>query len=563
MAKTLLLADDSVTIQKVVSISFASENVQIVTVDNGDDAILKARELRPDVILADVVMPGKNGYEVCEAIKADASLRGVPVLLLTGTFETFDAERAAQAGAAGHVAKPFEAQTLVDQVNQLLAGPVTPAAPPAPTATPAPSAAAPQAAPSADPLEPLAAAPPGAGPRRSEEAFDFFDDTASELTEAAGDALPAADAGADALEFDSPDSAFAFGDDELSPLPQEPLPSAPLSPGAKPTPAEATVAIVPEAPPADATVAIVPEAPLATPTTAPVDAGDLTVIDPAILEPRDDFAVGPNDTDPLAEDPLEFAFEAAPSASPPTASDVGSDLGSDVESDVAALAPGEATDDLAGAALLDPDRSGDFAVSSSDLGSTLTGAYRIGAAPSEPAQPLATADVAPPAPVPLEPDEPTPPAIREPRFEAEAPVEPAPRALPDTEPEIRSEPPPAALPVQEVEAVTLGDPLPDPEPEPQPAPEARPQPEPEAQPAAPSVDTEQVLERIGPALRGQLHETLEKTAWDAFGQVTEQIVEKAVERVEAIAWEVIPQLAETLIREEIRKLQGEEENETR
>ena len=130
MSKTLLLADDSVTIQKVVAISFASEDLTIATVDNGDDAITRARELLPDVILADVVMPGKSGYEVCEAVKADPTLRHIPVLLLTGTFEAFDEERAQRAGAAGHVAKPFEAQALVQRVRELLE---TPVAAPAPT----------------------------------------------------------------------------------------------------------------------------------------------------------------------------------------------------------------------------------------------------------------------------------------------------------------------------------------------------------------------------------------------------------------------------------------------
>src|SRR5512134_998731 len=135
MGKTLLLADDSVTIQKVVGISFANEDVTLVTVDNGDDAIARARALRPDVVLADVVMPGKNGYEVCEAIKGDPALRHIPVLLLTGTFEAFDEERARRVGADGHITKPFEAQALVDTVNGLLARAVTapPAAPVAPS----------------------------------------------------------------------------------------------------------------------------------------------------------------------------------------------------------------------------------------------------------------------------------------------------------------------------------------------------------------------------------------------------------------------------------------------
>src|SRR5262245_36943331 len=128
MPKSLLLADDSVTIQKVVGISFANEDIEITTVDNGRDAVAKARALRPDIILADVVMPGMSGYEVCETVKSDPNLRHIPVLLLTGTFEAFDQARATAVGAAGHVAKPFEAQTLVDRVKQLLASAPAPRA---------------------------------------------------------------------------------------------------------------------------------------------------------------------------------------------------------------------------------------------------------------------------------------------------------------------------------------------------------------------------------------------------------------------------------------------------
>jgi CheY-like chemotaxis protein len=120
MPKTILLADDSVTIQKVVGISFANEDVVLLTVDNGTDAITRAREARPDLVLADVMMPGRDGYEVCEALKSDPDLRHVPVLLLSGTFEPYDEERAGRVGAAGHITKPFEAQALVDEVNALL-----------------------------------------------------------------------------------------------------------------------------------------------------------------------------------------------------------------------------------------------------------------------------------------------------------------------------------------------------------------------------------------------------------------------------------------------------------
>lgn len=131
MPKTLLLADDSVTIQKVVGISFANEDVVLLTVDNGDDAVTRAQEARPDLVLADIAMPGKDGYEVCEAIKADPALRHIPVLLLSGTFETFDEDRARAVGADGNITKPFEAQALVDRVNDLLARGASAAAAPA------------------------------------------------------------------------------------------------------------------------------------------------------------------------------------------------------------------------------------------------------------------------------------------------------------------------------------------------------------------------------------------------------------------------------------------------
>jgi CheY-like chemotaxis protein len=138
MPKTLLLADDSVTIQKVVGITFANEDVELITVDNGDDALARARVLKPDIVLADVSMPGLDGYALCSALKAEPELSHIPVLLLAGTFDNFNEARAAEAKVDAHIAKPFEAQALVDQVHRLLereAGPAAPAA--APAATPA------------------------------------------------------------------------------------------------------------------------------------------------------------------------------------------------------------------------------------------------------------------------------------------------------------------------------------------------------------------------------------------------------------------------------------------
>ncbi|OHB33977.1 MAG: hypothetical protein A2X84_04485, partial [Desulfuromonadaceae bacterium GWC2_58_13] len=120
MSRKLLLADDSITIQKVIGITFVNEDFELSVVDNGDAALEKARAERPDLILADVFMPGKNGYELCAAVKSDPTLAGVPVLLLTGTFEPFDEGKAKSAGADGWISKPFESQTLINRVQELL-----------------------------------------------------------------------------------------------------------------------------------------------------------------------------------------------------------------------------------------------------------------------------------------------------------------------------------------------------------------------------------------------------------------------------------------------------------
>ncbi len=134
MSRKLLLADDSITIQKVIGITFANEDYQLTIVDNGDAALEKARADRPDLILADVFMPGKNGYEVAAAVKQDPALRGVPVLLLAGTFEPFDEEKAVSSGADSWISKPFESQALITKVEELLAlstatAPIQPVAP--------------------------------------------------------------------------------------------------------------------------------------------------------------------------------------------------------------------------------------------------------------------------------------------------------------------------------------------------------------------------------------------------------------------------------------------------
>jgi len=114
------LADDSITIQKVVELTFSDGDYEVVAVNNGAKAIQKIAEMKPDVILSDIIMPEKNGYEVCEFVKSHPVYRGIPVILLTGTFEPFDPDRADKAGCDAVVTKPFESQSLIQKVEELI-----------------------------------------------------------------------------------------------------------------------------------------------------------------------------------------------------------------------------------------------------------------------------------------------------------------------------------------------------------------------------------------------------------------------------------------------------------
>ena len=117
---TILLADDSITIQKIVNLTFSGEGIDVVTVGNGEAAVKKLHELRPALVLADIFMPGKNGYEVCDYIKNDPTLSATPVILLVGAFEPFDSGEAARVRADGHLTKPFEIKVLISAVNSLI-----------------------------------------------------------------------------------------------------------------------------------------------------------------------------------------------------------------------------------------------------------------------------------------------------------------------------------------------------------------------------------------------------------------------------------------------------------
>ncbi len=128
MSRKLLLADDNPTIRRVIELTFSGEDVQVVTVDDGEQAIRRIPLERPDIVLADIGMRKRSGYEVAAFVKNHPELSHVPVLLLAGAFEPVDEARAKQVKSAGVVVKPFEPLDLVARVRGLV-GPAKPANP--------------------------------------------------------------------------------------------------------------------------------------------------------------------------------------------------------------------------------------------------------------------------------------------------------------------------------------------------------------------------------------------------------------------------------------------------
>jgi CheY-like chemotaxis protein len=120
MAHKLLLADDSVTIQRVIELTFADEDIDVTVVGDGQLAIERLDTDPPDIVLADVDMPKRDGYEVAAYVKSRPRLAHIPVVLLTGAFEPIDQARAAASGSSDVLAKPFEPQMVINRVKDLL-----------------------------------------------------------------------------------------------------------------------------------------------------------------------------------------------------------------------------------------------------------------------------------------------------------------------------------------------------------------------------------------------------------------------------------------------------------
>ena len=117
----ILLADDSTHAQRMGKKILTAEGHEVSTVSNGQAAIHALEQSLPELVIADIFMPGKNGYEVCHYIKSDEKLKRIPVLLIIGAMEPYDPEEGRRAGADGLITKPLESSSLVNTVKDLLA----------------------------------------------------------------------------------------------------------------------------------------------------------------------------------------------------------------------------------------------------------------------------------------------------------------------------------------------------------------------------------------------------------------------------------------------------------
>jgi CheY-like chemotaxis protein len=121
MAK-VLLADESITIQKVVNLVLSEEGHEIKTATSGSDVIESLSSFAPDIILMDIKLPGEDGFAVTKKVKGNPQTAHIPVLLLSGAFDAVDESSLAGSGAEGSITKPFEAKDLLEMVGALLAG---------------------------------------------------------------------------------------------------------------------------------------------------------------------------------------------------------------------------------------------------------------------------------------------------------------------------------------------------------------------------------------------------------------------------------------------------------
>ena len=204
MAK-ILVADDNSNIQKMVSLALKDQGIDVVAVGNGEAAVRKIADVRPDLVLADVFMPVRNGYEVCQFVKMDSALSHIPVILLVGAFDPLDEQEAQRVGADCVLKKPFiPPDPLISMVKSALqrAGAGHASAPAAKPAEAEPFGAKEMLTPSHASMPKVEATP----------VQEFhLGDTSAPANESFVEDLPAPPAGPEPVRIDAGSEPVAFG----------------------------------------------------------------------------------------------------------------------------------------------------------------------------------------------------------------------------------------------------------------------------------------------------------------------------------------------------------------
>jgi len=120
MPKKIMVVDDEPYIARVIKFKLEQEGYIVISANDGITGLNKIREEKPDLVLLDVMMPGMTGYEVCQKIKGDAELAGIPVVILTAKGQERDREQGLSVGASDYITKPFSPNRLLELVRTMV-----------------------------------------------------------------------------------------------------------------------------------------------------------------------------------------------------------------------------------------------------------------------------------------------------------------------------------------------------------------------------------------------------------------------------------------------------------
>lgn len=149
----VLVVDDSTSVRKVLERLLSARGLQVVTAQDAEEGLKMATDESPDLVIADVVMPGMSGFELCQLLRLNQRFRDVPVILISGIMDDKTLAQAQSVGANGVISKPFTPDTLYPKIEQALSkAPAVAVAAPAPMPAPTPT-------PEPTPTPPVAAAP--------------------------------------------------------------------------------------------------------------------------------------------------------------------------------------------------------------------------------------------------------------------------------------------------------------------------------------------------------------------------------------------------------------------